>query len=367
MTNLSIKIHLVFLFFLWFSCDNKPATSTDTKTVQTTVTDGQSTNDNKKGNKASANYRLAFYNVENLFDTEDDPKTNDKDFLPEGRMNWTTERYNQKLQNLAKVIKELGSTETTLPAIIGLCEIENEKVLKDLATQLPSAKNIGIVHRDSPDERGIDVALLYDKSVVKILESDFFTVKLKDDNTRDVLYVKTKIDKDEIHVFVNHWSSRWGGQEVSEPKRIASATIVRNKIDELFKENPEAKIVIMGDFNDSPINKSIVEVLKAQKPNNKIQDAQLYNLSQTWHDEGKGTHYYDGWSALDQIIVSGELLSDQKGLHTTPNQAHIYSQKWMTYFDKEKKVARPSRFMSGTGKVYGGYSDHFPVYLELVK
>ncbi len=345
MTSFSIKIQITFLFLMWLSCStNKP---TAKKTVP-----------------IADNYRVAFYNVENLFDTIDDPKTDDNQYLPTSELVWTQDRYERKLQNLSQVIKSLGK-EQTPPSILGMCEIENKKVLQDLLKFIPNGQNMGIVHRDSPDERGIDVGLLYDKNAVKILDSEFFTVNLTNDKTREILYTKAKLAQDELHIFVNHWSSRREGKEISEPKRMKAAQMVRNKIDKLFAKDPESKIIIMGDFNDEPTNKSITQGLKAQKPTGRFDDGQLYNLSQVWQQNGEGSYYYDGWNALDQIIVSGELLTDKKGLHTMPSKAQIYNEDWLTFYDKKYKVKRPSRFMSSRGKVYGGYSDHFPVYLEL--
>ena len=310
---------------------------------------------------ADNDFRVAFYNLENLFDTVDDPKTNDDDFLPTGKMGWTSEKYDQKLDNLSKVVNLLGGDE--IPEILGVCEAENRQVLEDLIKNSGS-DHYGLIHQDSPDERGIDVALIYDNKKVKVKSSEFLTVSIDDDATRDILYASLTINNEDIHVFFNHWPSRYGDK--TGDKRKIAAKVLRTQIDKVLAQDGNAKIVIMGDFNDAPSDESVKDVLNAQKVNNKIQANQLYNMSIPWMESGIGSHFYDKWNALDQIIVSGSMLNSKIGFSTELNNANIFNEDWMTFFDKKRNVNKPSRFISGSGKVYGGYSDHFPVYLDVI-
>lgn len=309
--------------------------------------------------------RVAFYNVENLYDTLDDTDKDDNQFLPNGEMQWTKERYNQKLQNISKVLHGIGDGAN--PDIVGLCEIENEAVLKDLVQTLGNSP-MGIVHYDSPDERGVDVALLYNKKTFNVIESKNLAVTFAadpKDRTRDILYVKGKIGNDELNIFVNHWPSRREGEEESAPKRIAAATVARQKIDNIYAQNPKAKILLMGDFNDDPHNKSISEALQATDKVNGISDQQLFNTSAAIKQRGEGTLAFKGqWNLFDQIIVSGSLLNSKRGLRTKPENSHIYKQEWMLYYDKKNNDKFPSRTYVGT-KYYGDYSDHLPSYIDL--
>jgi len=326
------------------------STACDKKTKNTITT-----------NIADNNFRVAFYNLENLFDTVDDPKTNDDDFLPDGKMGWNPEKYDHKLDNLSKVVNLLGGNE--IPEILGVCEAENKQVLEDLIKNSGS-NHYGLIHKDSPDERGIDVALIYDNTKVKVKSSEYLTVSIDNDATRDILYATLTINKEDIHVFFNHWPSRYGDK--TGDKRKIAAKVLRTKIDQVLTQDGNAKIVIMGDFNDEPSNESVKDVLKAQKVNAKIQANQLYNMSIAWMESGKGSYFYDKWNALDQIIVSGSMLNSKTGFSTELNNANIFNEEWMTFFDKKRNVNKPSRFISSKGKVYGGYSDHFPVYLEVI-
>ena len=314
-----------------------------------------------------ANCRIVFYNVENLFDYSDDPETNDKDFLPDGKMRWTQAIYEKKQQNIAKVIKALGTNENQLPELIALSEIENRRVLEDLIEKMNPSKSYKIVHRDSPDERGIDVALLYDSNKIEVLSSDFHTVELKGDHTREILEAKVKIGGEPIHLFVNHWSSNFPSKKESEYKRLAAANVLNNAVDKIQAKDKDAKIVIVGDFNDQPSDKSITQVLAADKVG--VASAELYNLSSPWQNSpNNGTVYLSfkkTWLTIDQIMVSPALVDQHKGWQTTPQQAHIFNEDWLTYERDGKKI--PSRYISSKGKVYGGYSDHFPIYLDLVK
>ncbi len=315
-------------------------------------------------------YRVMFYNVENLFDTEDDPEKRDEEFTPTGDRYWSNYRYNQKLSNIYKVIVGVG--EWDLPQIVGLCELENRGVLEDLLSKTPLYKtDYKIVHFESPDRRGIDNGLLY--------RSDYFTPYLekaitvewpktvKAGPTRDILYVAgTTNTNDTLHVFVNHWPSRWGGQMETEGKRMHVAKLVKKETDSIFKTNPNANIIIMGDLNDHPTDRSVLEVLKAQTEFDKIKPKKLYNTSYYLeHEKNLGTHKYNGqWGILDQIIVSGGLMDTTSSISCTLDDSHIFNADFLLEPDEKYTGKRVNRTYIGF-KFHGGYSDHLPIYIDL--
>ncbi len=310
--------------------------------------------------------RIAFYNVENLFDIKNEKNKDDDEFTPQGKMSWTEDKYKQKINHLAKVIDFLGE-----PDIMGLCEVENEAVLKDLINHNDIKEGAyEFVHRDSPDNRGIDVALLYDRRFYELVEKEFITINfpaniVQNYTTREIVYAHLKNKEGEhFHVLVNHWPSRRGGVEESQPKRLYVAEQARAKVDEIISKYDNHHIVLMGDFNDEPINKSISEVLGAQKPAKKVKSEELYNLLYEADQKGEGSHNYRGdWGMLDQIIVSGSLL-DKKGFEAA--NAQVFNRKWMLFYHRDTEQYRPNRTYSG-GKHYGGYSDHLPVMVEIKK
>lgn len=317
--------------------------------------------------KGKQQIKVAFYNVENLFDTKDDPKTEDEEFLPEAEKKWTQERYIAKLNGIYKVLSAIEG-EGNVPALIGLSEVENKSVLRDLIRQTSINERYGIVHHESPDARGIDCALIYDSSIFKVLEHEALPVHFDFDpevTTRDIIYAKGQINGTEeiLHVFVNHWSSRRGGLEASEPKRVNCALVLKGKLVEIFAEDENAKVVIMGDFNDETDNRSISEILGAKTTANKLLATDLFNTSAALDKVGKGTYNYQGdWNMLDQMIVSGSLLNDKKGLQSQ-SEVFIFQEDWMMYDDK-KRGKVPNRTYGGPN-YYGGYSDHLPVFLIL--
>lgn len=305
-------------------------------------------------------FTVMFYNVENLYDTIDDPKIDDAEFLATGRIPWTGERYNHKLENLSKVFSSIVSP--AMPDIIGMAEVENLGVLKDLIKEHSlTGTPYKIVHFDSPDERGIDVALLYNSATFKVTHSEAIPLVLGDDKTRDILYVSgTSNDGTKLHIFVNHWPSRREGAEVSEPKRIAAASVLREQLDKLFAADPKANIVIMGDFNDNPTDKSISTTLRALAPETEPKAGSLYSLLLPKFKAGKGSLYYKSWDLFDQLIVSGSLLIPGKGLDCKAESADIFSAKWLM-FTTQNGEDRPNR--TSGGKYYGGFSDHLPVFV----
>ena len=316
---------------------------------------------------------IAFYNVENLFDHFDDPKTRDDDRTPEGRDRWTEEIFEMKLANTAKVIADIGSETTgSPPAIIGLSEVENRYVIERLVDS-PALKkyNYGIAHFESPDERGIDVCVLYRKSKFTLLRAKKHFLSLYDsdgdrDFTRDQLVVSGLLDNELIYVIVHHWPSRSGGQASSEPKRIAAGELNRKTVDSIRAINPKAKIINMGDFNDDPNNKSVQEALGAVGDREDvIESTTFYNPMMLFYKKGIGTSCYrDKWNVLDQVHVSPSLLKKSES-DWYFWKAGIFNPPYLIN-KKGRYKGYPFRSFAG-GKFTGGYSDHFPVYALLLK
>jgi hypothetical protein len=313
-------------------------------------------------------FRAAFYNVENLFDTIDDPQKDDADFLPGSRIAWTSQRYNTKIEHTGEVIAALAGDQPA--AIIGLCEIENDAVIGDLIHS-PKLLPYGYsaIQFDSPDERGIENVLIYDEDqfrpvFFKPIRVDISSVN--DDHTRDILYVKgycPKAKKDTLHIFVNHWPSRSEGKEVSEPKRMVAAQTLKHVTDSLMALASHPLILIMGDLNDEPSDKSISEGLGAQAPAGSFEGTKLYNLGFPPYQQGKGTLFYKDWDLFDQIIVNGGFLLNSKGLTITAPEESIFSPDWLLYKSNDG-TSRPNR--TAAKDYYGGYSDHLPVYLDMM-
>jgi len=334
------------------------------------------TNDNSEKllNEISENsgrFRIMFYNAENFFDTKHDTMKWDDEFLPTGKKYWTERKFWEKVNHLAKVITSVGAWDP--PAIIGMCEVENRYVLEQLVHHSP-IKNINyrIIHKESPDRRGIDVAFLYRKEKFRPLSYHFYPINFpfnKRSKTRDLLYVKGIVENsDTIHVFVNHWPSRWGGQQETEPKRMFVAKTLRTITDSIFDVNPKSNIFIMGDFNDEPENKSLREVLYAHLEFTPVlPDTALYNLIGIIQKRtGQGTHKYHGtWGVLDQIIVSGALLNKQNKIYTAYELSHIFKADFLLEPDERYTGKRLNRTYIGY-KYHGGFSDHLPVYADIL-
>ena len=314
---------------------------------------------------------IAFYNVENLFDTINDPKTWDDDRTPKGRDRWTSYIYKKKLNNISKVIAEIGFDLTKEPpSIIGLCEIENRSVLEDLIkTESLSNENYEIIHFDSPDERGIDVAMLFkaDRFTPTLSKTYPLYLKRKDgsrDYTRDHLLVSGYLDKIPIHFIINHWPSRSGGQMRSEPGRILAGILNKKIIDSILELNPKANIISMGDFNDNPGDKSIKPILNTVYNKEEIIDGQLYNPMEELYKMGYGSYKYRGkWDMIDQFILSKNLVEDKNGLFFL--KAAVFNKKYLIN-PSGKYEGYPYKSFAG-GKFLNGYSDHFPIYLYLAK
>lgn len=355
--NLAMRsIHFIFIVGVLYSCQNKQVEN-DIRSIKNPTT--------VQKLKEYIGHPAIFYNVENLFDTINDPNTNDDEFTPGGTKKWGDKRYKDKLNKLSEV---LTTTSKKNPLFIGVAEVENRFVILDLIqTGKLSDTKYRIAHFDSPDQRGIDVALAFDLERYYLLHSEAFPVKLKgneDFKTRDILYVKGLLkDSVELHVFVNHWSSRRGGQSESEYKRLQAAQILKSKCDSLLAIDPHTNILIMGDFNDYPTNKSISEILAA-KSIEKAETNDFINLLAPQHAEGKGTHNYRGeWGALDQIIISPGL-KEGYNLGVKNNEAHVLYKDFLLY-EHPSGDKTPSKTYGGPN-YYGGYSDHLAVYTFLV-
>lgn len=308
-------------------------------------------------------FTVVSYNVENLFDTINDPKIPDEEFLPESVKNWNTERYQKKLNDLVQVISEINPKE--LPEIVGLIEIENRTVLEDLVQTGPlNGHGYAIIHEESPDFRGIDVALIYRKDAFQEIMHETLPVVFPDDpefKTRDILHVTGQIRNKTVHIFVNHWPSRIGGNEKTEPKRVLAASVLKAKVDQIQALDPKARIIIMGDTNDEPVNKSLNETIGAKSPDS---GASLVNLMIPDDLAGKGTYFYSGnWNMLDNLVVSDELISGKR-IQIVDQKGFIHNSEWMTYTNKTGDKT-PNRSYVGS-KYVGGVSDHFPVYFKMI-
>lgn len=311
---------------------------------------------------------ILFYNVENLFDTKRNPKANDEEFTPNGDRHWTNYRLNKKLQNISKVI--LSSSGWNPPAVVGLCEVENRTVLEKLVSFTP-LKSISykIIHKESPDHRGIDVALLYNPKQFYPLEYIYYPLVLENDsimNTREMLYVSGVLNEvDTIHIFVNHWPSRYSGLMETRQLRNLAAKKLRSEVDKLFREDPNSKIIIVGDFNDQPNDQSLSEYLKAKIPTVPFINSELFNLSFDWLNNDYGTlKYQSQWSVFDQIIVSGSLLNQSNNNEFKVRSASIVNLPFLFENDEKYGGKKPKR--TYTGFSYdGGFSDHLPVILKL--
>jgi len=321
------------------------------------------------GKRSNNALRLVFYNTENLFDPADDSLTNDDEYTPTGMRRWTFDRFRRKLLNLSKVIISVGGWEA--PEIVGMCEVENRFVLYELITETPLSK-IGykIIHKDSPDPRGIDVAMIYRPDKFTPIAYKAIPVRFPNDpngRTRDILYVKGKVMNQEIlHVFINHWPSRFGGYAGTKPKRAVVASILRHSTDSIMQSDPTARIVIMGDFNDEPNDESITKVLMARGDSTHLEKTDLYNMMTGYANRWRnGTNKFrESWSVIDQIIVSSPLLHGENGLYTYANSAHIFDAPFLLMEDKTYFGLKPFRTYMGP-KYEGGYSDHLPVYIDV--
>ncbi len=319
---------------------------------------------------------IAFYNMENLFDTEDDPnKLDERSPIMEIAEGEREEIYWKKAANMAKVIADIGSDVTGMPpAIIGVCEIENFKVLQDVVNQKPLAPyNFGIIHYDSPDVRSIDVALLYQKNLFRPSYSKAHELILYDQNdrtkrkyTRDQLHVKGKLDGEEMHFIVNHWPSRSGGEKRSRPGRVSAAKLTKKIKDSIQAEDPYAKIMILGDYNDGPYNESIKGVLEAKEHAEDVDLYGIYNPFEKLQKKGIGTiAWRDTWDLFDMILLTKPLIDKKDYNSYRLYKAGVFNPYYLQN-PRGRYKGYPFRSYADGGFT-GGYSDHFPVYVHLIK
>ncbi|HQQ12343.1 MAG TPA: endonuclease/exonuclease/phosphatase family protein [Bacteroidales bacterium] len=313
---------------------------------------------------------IAFYNLENLFDTINDPDKNDEEFLPNGAVKWNSKKYLTKIERMAEAIESIGTDITPDgAAILGVSEIENKEVLLDLAAS-PKLKdrNYQVIHYHSPDLRGVDVGLLYQPKYFKPTGTKSYRLHVEgrpDFLTRDQLLVSGIFDGEEMHFIVNHWPSRRGGEKRSLPFRMAAAKLSRHIADSLLADNPNAKIVVMGDLNDNPSNKSLTDGLRAKGSLEELQPGDLYNATFSLYKKGIGSNAWrDTWSLFDQQIVSQGFLGKDFSGYT------FYTVKVHNKTELTQKSGRfkgyPWRTYVG-GEYHGGYSDHFPSYIIIAK
>jgi len=314
---------------------------------------------------------IAFYNQENLFDTIDNPRKNDEEFLPNGKYKWNTERYLKKLDNMAKVIASMNNNNGA--DFLGMCEVESIEALTDLTKNKQLEKMAyKSVFFEGEDERGIDNAFIYKSSLVKIASGKSIPIPsdgIDGDHTRNLLLAElTLTNNQKLYFIVNHWPSRREGEKESEFKRVFVASVVRKTCDSIYAINPKANIIVMGDLNDTPSNMSVIATLGATGSASKTKDKMLFNTVKDLAMEGKGTHKYKNeWSMLDQIIISANLLNNKSKVKFVQGSAQVYKQDFMLETD-EKYKGSPLRTFVGN-KYLGGFSDHLPVmiFLEIGK
>ena len=307
---------------------------------------------------------VAFYNVENLFDTIDTPNKIDEEYLPTADKNWNTEKYLKKCDDLGRVIWSIDSVN--YPALVGLAEVENDIALSGLInSKYLKDANYSFVWNDGPDRRGIDNVLLYKPEKFSVIETASIPVINTEDTsfiTRDILYVKGYLQGDLMHVFVNHWPSRWGGEEVSASKRNLAASILKKAVDEIMRTDVAAKVIIMGDMNDEPMNASLKDYLQAQD-NDLNPTTGLVNLMYDEDNRNEGSYNYRGdWNMIDNIVVSTSLIDAVAGFKTTMDNGYVFNMPFMEFVNKNGEMS-PNRTYGRS--YYGGISDHFPVYFTL--
>ncbi|MDA3853489.1 MAG: endonuclease [Bacteroidales bacterium] len=317
---------------------------------------------------AQEKYKIMFYNVENYFDVEDDPNTIDEEFLPKGIKNWNKYRMYEKNDKVGKVIMAAGGWD--IPVLVGVSEVESDAVGQLLTKASPIKDlNYGYLHQESQDRRGIDVMLLYRKDYYTPIKTNFYPVEYPADpyfKSRDILYSKGVLGGDTLHIFVNHWPSKYGGTMATIPLRKAAALTLKKRTDSIMAVNPMAKIIIMGDLNDEANEPSLVEGLGAIRYQENLPNNALVNLSWPTVDSGKGSSKYQGnWSVIDHIIVSKGMLEGQ-GLKTTKDGMAVKHLAFLLEKDDRYLGQQPNRTYRGY-TYHGGYSDHLPVILEVTK
>lgn len=308
-------------------------------------------------------FTIAFYNTENLFDIYNDRSKHDRDYLPNSERRWTKKRYQNKLNKIGLAISKIGLAETgNLPSIIGLAEVENGKVIRDLldTTHLKNSP-YDYVHFNSKDERGMDVAFIYNTTKFTVTHSEIYAIQFErpeggDDFTRDILLVTGMLQGETISVLVNHWSSRREGTQLSEVKRLQASEKVSEIIKDIQTKQADAKIIIMGDFNDDPHCKSITQLIENNNLFNPMNTLRSYNRGSLVH--------HRKWHLFDQIMFTMPFF-ESRANHLEFESANIFDADFLKEY-KGRYKGTPFRTYAGD-KHKGGYSDHFPVYMTLNK
>lgn len=320
---------------------------------------------------AQEEFRIMFYNAENLYDTKNNPDTNDDDLTPEGQLHWTVYRYWKKLNDISKVVASVGSKYP--PAIVGLCEVESDSVLFDLTRRSTLNRyKYEYIITHSKDSRGSNVALLYQRDQMKILGYKSYTPYIDTyKTTRDILHVVGQVVNGEVlDIFVCHFPSRSEGIKKTRPYRIECAELLKQKTDSVFKIRKRANIIIMGDFNDYPSDVSLKDILSAFPLNENADPQNLYNMfyykSQVRNMDVASYKYRGKWNYIDQFIVSGGLLKSEEKVVIKNKEADVYSADFLLHEDNKKYGGlKPFRTYSGW-KYLGGFSDHLPIYMNLI-
>ncbi len=340
-----LRFTLLLLSIFFFSCTtSKPTAKTE----------------------SSNRFLIAWWNVENLFDTTNDP-TQDDDFTPSGKYKWTEERLDYKFKQLSVVIRDLAQSRNyTLPDIMGFCEVEHQHLLDTLFQKYLNATSHKVIYYESPDPRGIDVGIVYNSEKFQLLESKPHRVNLDEGSTRDILEAKFSSGRKILYVFANHWSSRRGGEEASEPRRIVAAQTLRTRLDEILAQDSTADVIMLGDLNDEPSNHSVSKTLRAIGDLNQAlasSDGTLYNFMATY--QGIGTYYYQNhWERIDHAIVTKGLF-DNRGFTAVPNSFTAFYKTYMFEKDRDgKPTEKPFRTFAGQ-RYLAGYADHLPILLEI--
>lgn len=340
---ISTKIYSLLLFFCLLQACNPPEKS-----------NSETTEYSPKPTKMIpfSTFRIGFYNTENLFDTIDDPHVNDSDFLPDGSLKWDSDRYELKMRHTAQVIDSINMHQNVM--LFGLSEVENESVVKDLSQRIQGTW--AYVHGPTSDPRGIDQALLYQPDYFQPISSTMLKFNQEEEVdyfVREVLYVKGITYRDTVHVLVLHWPSRRDGKEKTQLKRVAAAMLTREIVDSILQQDKKAQIVLMGDLNDEPTDESVQTMLS---------DKSILNPFIDLKQKGIGTCRHEGqWFLFDQILFSSNTLMGKKW---KLNNAQVFNPDWLYY--KENRKSGPFRTYMGK-KYFGGYSDHFPVFVEFKK
>ncbi len=312
--------------------------------------------------KAVESFNVVFFNVENLFDPFDDPLINDNEFTPTGKCHWTMARLKLKVMMVYRAV--ISASNGHYPDIIGMAEIENLWILEYLIKNTPLKDgNYGIIHKESPDPRGIDVALLYRKETITPVDYDFIPVKSSGPSrlsSRDILHFKAKLNNENVSFFVNHWPSRSGGYVETQGKRNIAAGIVRRTLDSILNKDPKRKFLLMGDFNATPNEECFTKILGASIQPVPANSSLLVNLSQYWSKNKTGTIRSKGhWEIFDQFICSSNLLHGN-GLQLSTSETAICTENFLLEDDKRYLGKKP--FRTYMGPVYhGGVSDHLPI------